>query len=147
MACESALGIMKHINKIMGTGSHARMAARANACSSKTWEVFKIIPLQERAAILKVARKLGKDKGYMDEQDELNQLKHDEAEAERVFRVVRKWAKELAVDYANAIFLHSCRLWKSSEITAELDSAMFQYRKIEQVEEQMLIITMGGGGL
>ena len=94
---------------------------------------------------MKVARKLGRDNGYMDLHDTVCQSNHDEAEAERVFRVVRKWATELAVSYANAVFLHSCRLWKSTEVAQELEAAHYQYRQIEQVEEQMMIITQGGG--
>jgi hypothetical protein len=73
----------------------------------------------------------------MDCWDAVAQAKHDEAEAERRFRALRRWGNKLAKAYADARLLHAMRLWKSSEVDKELEEAKFKANQSAQLKEQI----------
>jgi hypothetical protein len=144
MSCESVLGCMKAVNKLMQTGAHARKAARTNARVSDTWGVFHRLSEAEQTAVMDAAAQLKRPEreserlqrlqreanprprkrircGYLRNYVELCRKRHDEAEVKRKFRALEEFITKAATEYADAIQLHGLEVWGEHQLANEDD--------------------------
>jgi hypothetical protein len=142
MRCESNLGNMKYVARRMVVGRIAARKAKVNARMSNTWEVFDRMSKEEKEVTLYMSHKLLK---HMDEYDEECQELHDTAAAERRFRALRKQLLLVAKEYATALVLHECEVWTVGELEEAVKGATSRALKIDLLEEQLMIIVVGGG--
>jgi hypothetical protein len=160
MSCESVLGCMKAVNKVMQTGSHARKAARTNARVSDTWGVFDRMTPREKETVIDVAAQLTRPErekeraareanpaskairyGLLNRYDESCRTKRNEAEAQRRFRALNDFMDKAAIEYADAIEFHGCELWGGTETSFEkgdVDKMLIEQRYCTVVAPQYL---------
>jgi hypothetical protein len=159
MPAEPGIAASKQVRRVMQHGSVAREKARTNCRMSGCWkkdgtgtldkfsEEEKVVLLALTEQLTSRSRVGGKGApSYFSRLDSKCKAAHDLAAARRRLRALEGECTRLAKEYAQAKVYHKCELYSGTGVLAKkLSGLKFRYQKLELLQNQMAIITIGGG--
>jgi hypothetical protein len=142
MLCESGVGAQKFARGEMGTGSTARLKARAQASHSNPWELVDRMSEEEQRVLLWVSERL---ESWIDSEDKADEKKEDEAAVARKLKQQEKFIRAAAQEHADAIQLYKITPWELDSFADNLGMHRWIYSKVHAMMRQMDIIVKGYG--
>jgi hypothetical protein len=142
MLCESGVGSYKFVKGGMGTGSTARLKARAQASHSDPWEQIGRMSEEEQRVLLLMSERL---ESWIDAEDKADEKKEDEAAAARKLKQQEKFIRAAAQEHADAIQLYKIAPWTLDSFADNLGMHRWIYSRVHAMTRQMDIVVKGYG--
>ena len=142
MLCESGVGSTKFAHGAMGTGSTARVKARAQASHSDPWELIGRMSEEEQRVLLWTSERL---ESWIDAEDKADEKREEEAATARKLKQQEKFIRAAAQEHADAIQLYKIAPWTVESFADNLGMHRWIYSRVHAMTRQMDIIVKGYG--